>query len=1660
MIHLRKLLFYSFLPIFILLLSTPIALAQKNYDLQLSSGTFPTKENALEYIKQRKTNANHRLESKNLPTIIQFFDIPTEAQKKRIAQSGIQLLAYLPHYAYTAILPSQLSENQVKDLQIRAFVALPVAAKFSPLILKNQIPPHALINENLLALDISLFAKEGLENVAKEITNLKGKIIRKSEFFNTITVYLPKNQVENMANLAWVQFISPSEAPVAQKNEIGRNRHTVNVLNNAPLNLTGNGVIVGVWDGTLRPHIDFGGRIVNREIYNDFTDTNENDHGNHVGGVVASAGILDPAARSAAPQATLFSYSFGDNNDGRIDANVFIEDEVLTAINPSNPSQGAVITQNSFGPTIAACDGLDAYPNRARRRDLLARNFPFLTQCVSAGNEQAVCSSGGGFRTLSDATKNAIIVGSVDNADVVATSSSFGPTKDGRLKPDIAAIGVNVFSTLFDDQYGTKSGTSFAAPAVSSVAALLYQRFRQLNGNENPTSDLIKGLLCNNADDINNLRPDYRTGFGRLNALNAIRALEDSRFERRSINQAQTNTRTITVAPNTAELKIMLAWADVEAAAGASIALVNNLNLQVTAPDGTVFLPWVLDPANPSAVATRQIDNLNNAEQVTIDNPISGTYTISVIGANVPQGAQNYALTWSANAFGREINFPQVGQSIRPNSAIIINWQQAGATSGGTQTAEFSTDGGGSWATIGTVNAPRTSITWNVPNLAPNAQVQVRVRGAFAPDIIATSGNFNVIGTPSNLTATGCGAVQLSWGAVAGATDYEVFAVNPINGNLTALPNSPTTTTNLTDTRILQVGQTYWYAVRARSGGIIGNRSIATSYTFTSNSPLIVTNTNDSGEGSLREAIARACPNAVISFAPNVSEVLLASSLIISKNLTINGGSGNRTVVVRRNAETPFRIFRVISGTVNMNNLTIQNGAVPDNGAGILNTGVLNLQNCYLLRNQAGFTGSALANGFEAVTGSNATLTNCVIAFNTASTDANIGATIQNGAATIAILTLQNCTMTENIGAIGRMGIRNTFAGTTLNLQNTIINQLQGSLNATATSVVVSTGGNLIPDNNARINHPTDLQNTDPRLMMFSPAFCSPAVNSGIGAIPATDILGNGRVGVTDRGAVEFTGQVPANPTFVVQNGNDSGEGSLREAITCAPEGTNITFSQSNTNVQLTSSELAVRRGLNIVGNGNTLVQRAENSPQFRVFNVENATATPVLLRNIVISNGQLSNIGNVEFAAFGGGIRLAGGTLNLENVQVRGNQAPQGAGIVANGNTTLNISNSFISNNISNASNNLTTRLAQRGGGIFIQNNANVNLTNSLVANNVASNGGAGIFSAGNLNLSSVTLAGNRNSNRPSASAANNTSAGLEMSNTASLVTQNTIFFHPDLANGNFTSASTNITSNGGNLSNDNSMRTALMQNTDLHSIRPIFNNPNQGDYSLACYDFNSVNVAVGNAVRANLPQTDILGRNRGGADIGAYSLQTCPIPSPTLLAQAANNSAVLSWDKNATPLAVSYEIYVFAANLSAQLVGTTTDNTFIVKDLKNGVSYNFYVVAVANLGQSDRSNTATARPSIVLANEEHLFDNQLIVYPNPSENEINFVLKSTQIHKQIQWRLVNISGQEIRSKTLKSNTLQEISEKISISSLPQGIYLLVIETASGVFYQKVEKL
>ncbi len=204
-----------------------------------------------------------------------------------------------------------------------------------------------------------------------------------------------------------------------------------------------------------------------------------------------------------------------------------------------------------------------------------------------------------------------------------------------------------VYSTSSTGAYDTASGTSFAAPNVAGVSALLVEHYGKLHGGSNSRSATTKAVLIHSAFDAGNAGPDYQFGWGLVDAAEAANVLSDSAqvFPTAIVMESTYTGQNwdLTVwsdSDSSTPLKATIVWADPAPTNlpgpgldDATSVLVNDLDLSV-AQGGTspVFLPWTLNPANPNALAVRtQRNDVDNVEQVLIDTPQNGTaYTIRI----------------------------------------------------------------------------------------------------------------------------------------------------------------------------------------------------------------------------------------------------------------------------------------------------------------------------------------------------------------------------------------------------------------------------------------------------------------------------------------------------------------------------------------------------------------------------------------------------------------------------------------------------------------------------------------------------------------------------------------------------------------------------------------------------------------------------------------------------------------------------------------------------------------------------------------------------------------------------------------------------------------------------------------------------------------------
>lgn len=466
------------------------------------------------------------------------------------------------------------------------------------------------------------------------------------------------------------------------------------------LNLSGSSAFlnnkIAIWDGgaVYRFHQEFSGKTITN------ADTSSViDHATHVAGTMMAKGVYPPVKGMAFNASTLLSYDF--NNDV---AEMSKAAPNLLLSNHSYGELGGWVFDDGFnrwewygipGDTVDYTFGF--YGDHTQAFDQVAYNAPYYLIVEAAGNAHgstgpAVGQDYYGYKSASDQTfvdkgprpdsissnngydcisstanaKNILTVGAVNplpygpaNAQSITTAyfSSWGPTDDGRVKPDLVGNGLNVLSTGASSptSYITLSGTSQSAPNITGSLYLLQEYYAQKNPGTFMRAATLKGLACHTAFDAGNAGPDYIFGWGLLDMKAAAQAITDngtkSRIKENTLPQGATQTLNV-VASGNGPLIATISWTD---PAGSITSdgtindrtpkLVNDLDIRIS--DGTkTYMPWVLDPNNPSAAAVTGDNIRDNIEQVYIAGAIPGrAYTIKVSHkGTLVSGAQAYSL--------------------------------------------------------------------------------------------------------------------------------------------------------------------------------------------------------------------------------------------------------------------------------------------------------------------------------------------------------------------------------------------------------------------------------------------------------------------------------------------------------------------------------------------------------------------------------------------------------------------------------------------------------------------------------------------------------------------------------------------------------------------------------------------------------------------------------------------------------------------------------------------------------------------------------------------------------------------------------------------------------------------------------------------------------
>ncbi|MBD0403640.1 S8 family serine peptidase [Flammeovirga sp. EKP202] len=747
-------------------------------------------ENANAYFSNKRTS---QTSDQSAYVILQFYQIPNKEKRSNLMNNGVLLNDYLGNNAYLTEINSL--KNSIDISSIRSIVNLVDIQKLDPLLMKSELPKYAMSGKHSIVLDLLFFSGVNTQKIQSDLETLGAESISFSPYFNKVRCQVHIDQLKEINAFSWLKYAGPIPPKVEKDDIVGQKMVGQDALMGylgADQMLTGEGITVGIWDQDVEPHLDFNGRVTSHELEDHLFA-----HGNHVAGIMAGRGLVDPMGVGIAHNVKIESWNFNVGRNG-----LTTGEEMMGAALENEVS----ITQNSYG--IPHPGGfLWPYINSDAELDQVTWEQPHVLHVFSSGNSRGNFQYG----TSSKTAKNILTVGALTQTGAMSSFSSWGPVDDGRHGPHIAAKGVDVYSCSFFNDYELMDGTSQATPLVSGVAIQLYELYKKENS-ELPRADLIKGVLCNTATDLGEAGPDFAYGYGEINALRAAKVIKNNHFASGNVETGDQETFKIWVPEGTGQLKVMLSWSDYPSIPFTPNALINDLDLTVV-HNGTTTLPLVLDAQNPSQLATNKEDHLNNIEQVVIDLPESGYYEFVVNGNTIPQGPQNFSITWDFVEKGVTLLSPVGGESYVAEKEMMIYWS-APQNNTDAFVVQISEDSGMNYQTVAELAPSARNYTYATSSEA-KGNLKVRVINSKYFDESTTG--FSVIGRPEIVSSS---SDVMSWTGVVGATSYEVMRME--EGEMKVIDE--VTTTQFSP----EAGQ-YWYAVRAvnKEKNIVGVRSKA-----------------------------------------------------------------------------------------------------------------------------------------------------------------------------------------------------------------------------------------------------------------------------------------------------------------------------------------------------------------------------------------------------------------------------------------------------------------------------------------------------------------------------------------------------------------------------------------------------------------------------------------------------------------------------------------------------------------------------------------------------------------------------------------------------------------------------------------------------------------
>ncbi len=413
------------------------------------------------------------------------------------------------------------------------------------------------------------------------------------------------------------------------------------------LNLTGKDEEAGIWDGGIirTTHEALRGRI----RYQDGSAGSEfSDHATSVAGTLMGSGIQS-RAQGMAYEANIVAYDF--NNDEQEMVAAQLQRQLILSNHSYGQRRGWDDNRWHGDATISTQEDwrFGFYDSQAKTWDDIAVNAPYYLIVKSAGNDRGDSGTSANFPpdgpfdciAGSSLAKNIVTIGAVrknrqgytpaSNIEM-SSFSSWGPTDDGRIKPDFVAVGVDIFSpsSFNDNSYNSTQGTSFSSPSAAGGLLLLQQLHRQLT-NRYMRSATLKALAIHTTKEAGASEgPDYRFGWGLLDVEAAAKVILKKDQTNTFVLEGEVeNDKEYTLELNplmNSPLIATLVWTDPSGSPTSpsldpkDLMLVNDLDMRVEDETGNSFFPYILDPENPGRAATRGDNFRDNVEKIVINS--------------------------------------------------------------------------------------------------------------------------------------------------------------------------------------------------------------------------------------------------------------------------------------------------------------------------------------------------------------------------------------------------------------------------------------------------------------------------------------------------------------------------------------------------------------------------------------------------------------------------------------------------------------------------------------------------------------------------------------------------------------------------------------------------------------------------------------------------------------------------------------------------------------------------------------------------------------------------------------------------------------------------------------------------------------------------------